>query len=66
MPHLTGDKLAMLVHQAAPSLPIILMSGNRMKLEEVQAADDIILRIPKPINNNSLLEMITVLLRKTM
>jgi CheY-like chemotaxis protein len=66
MPHLTGDKLAMLVHQAAPSLPIILMSGNRMKLEETQAADDIILRIPKPINNNSLLEMITVLLRKTM
>lgn len=65
MPHLTGDKLAMLVHEVAPALPIILMSGNRVQLEESQAGNGVILRIPKPINNNSLLEMISVLLLRT-
>lgn len=51
MPHLTGDKLAARIHELAPMLPVILMSGNKANPGDFTEPTGLVRFIDKPIDN---------------
>ncbi|SHO52914.1 response regulator [Desulfopila aestuarii] len=62
MPHMTGDKLAQAVHEIAPTMPVILMSGNKAKADDFTGRQLPVQFIDKPLNNQELYDLIDQML----
>lgn len=57
MPHLDGEQLALALSEQRPSLPLVLVSGNRAPLARVLTHANRAF-VPKPLNQRALVEAI--------